>query len=160
MDRKERIKYLQMMNRRRLMLGEMQKHINEIVLDDFLSLDKTKELQTEVYKIMDQLESTKSSVIKPLDTNYVDWYIDNIHIFSNYRDEKIVFFHQQSMDIGAVEIQINVILNNINYVVSASEMAENGCRIILVSKDLKFGLCLWKSEYDFQLYKWEDLGKC
>lgn len=123
MDRKERIKYLQMMNRRRLMLGEMQKYINEIVLDDFLSLDKTKELQTEVYKIMDQLESTKSSVIKLLDTNYVDWYIDNIYIFSNYRDEKIVFFHQQSMDIGAVEIQINVILNNINYVVSASEMA-------------------------------------
>ena len=114
MERKERIKYLQMMNRRRLLLGEMQKYINEIELDDFLSLDKTKELQSEVYKIMDKLESTKSSVIKPLDTNYVDWYINNIHIFSNYRDEKIVFFHRQSMDIGAVEIQINVVLNNIN----------------------------------------------
>lgn len=72
MDRKERIKYLQMINRRRLLLREMQKHINEIELDE----------------------------------------------------------------------------------------AENGCRIILVSKNLQFGLCLWKSEYDFQLYKWEDLGKC
>lgn len=160
MDRKERIKYLQMINRRRLLLREMQKHINEIELDDFLSLDKTKELQTEVYIIMDKLESTKSSVIRPLDTNYVDWYIDNIHSFSKYRDVKIVFFHEQAMDIGAVEIQINVVLNNINYIVSESEIAENGCRIILVSKNLQFGLCLWKSEYDFQLYKWEDLGKC
>lgn len=159
MDRKERIKYLQMMNRRRLLLEEMQRHINEIELDDFISLDKTKELQTEVYKIMDKLESTKSSEIRPLDTNYVDWYIDNIHIFSNYRDEKIFFFHQQAMDIGAVEIQINVVLNNINYVVSESEIAENGCRILLVNRDLKYGLCLWKSEYDFQLHKWEDLGK-
>lgn len=160
MDRKERIKYLQIMNRRRLLLEEMQRHINEIELDDFISLDKTKELQTEVYKIMDKIESTKSSVIRPLETNYVDWYIDNIHSFSNYRDEKIVYFHQQSMDIGALEIQINVVLNNINYVVSESEIAENGCRILLVNRDLKFGLCLWRSEYDFQLYKWEDLGKC
>ena len=157
MERKERIKYLQMMSRRKLLLREMQKHINEVELDDFLSLDKTKELQTEVYKIMDQLESTKSSVIGPLDTNYADWYIDNIHYFSKYRDEKIVFFHEQAMDIGAVEVNFNAVLNNINYIVSASEMAENGCRIFLVKKDLKFGLCLWKSEYDFQLYKWEEI---
>lgn len=65
MDRKERIKYLQMINRRRLLLEEMQKHINEIELDDFISLDKTKELQTEVYKIMDRLGSAKSSVTNP-----------------------------------------------------------------------------------------------
>ena len=38
------------------------------------------------------------------------------------------------MDIGAVEINFNVVLNNINYIVSASAMAENVCRIFLVKK--------------------------
>ncbi len=154
MDRKERIKYLQIMNRRRLLLGEIQRQINEIEMDDFISLDKTKELQMEVHKIMEIQNSTKKSIIKPLDTNYVDWYINNIHCFSNYKDEKIVFFHRQAMDIGAVEINVNVIINNINYIVSEAEIGKKGNRIFLVDRELKFGLCLWRSEYDFQLYKW------
>lgn len=154
MEKKERIKKLQMLNRRRLLLGEMQRHIKGIDIDDFMSLEKTNELQMKTFEIMERLDATNSSIIKPLNTIFRDLFIENAQSLSEYREEKLAFFHKQSMSIGAIEIDVNTVLYNINYIISESELYTNGCRIFLVNRDERFGLCLWKGEYDIRIYKW------
>ena len=52
-DRRERIQNLQIKNRRKLLCEKINMHLDDIKLDDFISLNDTKKLQEIVFSIME-----------------------------------------------------------------------------------------------------------
>ena len=153
-DRKERIQNLQIKNRRKLLCEKINMHLDDIKLDDFISLYDTKKLQEIVFSIMEDMDAKNEFLISSLDVSYGKILEDNKQYFEQKDGDKIVFFHHDALEIGAIELNIRTVLNNISYIVSESEMGIRGCRILLVSKDVKYGLCLWRGEYEIKLYKW------
>lgn len=155
-DRKERIRNLQIKNSRKLLYKKLNTVLDDIKLDDFISLNDTKKLQEKVFSIMAEMDAKNEFLIAPLDVSYEKILKDIKQYFEQKAGDKIVFFHHDALDIGAIELNIRTVLNNISYIVSESEMGVRGCRILLVSKDVKYGLCLWRGEYEIKLYKWID----
>lgn len=156
MDRKERIKTLMIENNRKLLYQKMQVYVNDITLDSFISLNETKKLQEDVFSIMSDMDEKKECLIIPLDISYYEILDSNKENWRIKTENNIVFFHRDALDIGAIELNIRTVFDNIKYIVSESEMGDYGCRILLVSRDLKYGMCLWRGEHDMKLYKWED----
>lgn len=156
MDRKEKIKNLQIRNSRRLFCEKMKQYIEEITIDDFISMDDTIQLQNKILWRMDEMDKKEKSLKEPINASYASLFKMNCDIFSKYNDAKVIFFHRQAIDIGAIEISVSSIMKNIDYIILTSEMYEYGCSIFLVSQDMRFGLCLWKSEYNFTIYKWTE----
>lgn len=156
MDRKERIKVLQIENSRRLLCKDMKEYIEEVNVDNFVSLENTVELTKKILKHMEYMDKRKLSVKKPLDYSYEKLFKENLNILLKNPEHDIVFFHYLSSEIGALEIKVSLMIKNIDYFLSISEMNSKwGCDIFAVSKDMRFGLGIWRTEYEFILYKWE-----
>ena len=154
MDRRERIKYLQIQNSRKILLNRMSGNLDEITLDDFISLESTKELQRKTFILMEKFERIGRDEILPLQISYEEVVKENSDILERNREQKVVFYHRQAMSIGAIEISIDSILKNLDFFIAESEMGNCGCRVLFVDKSMRFGLCLWKGEYNMTLYKW------
>lgn len=153
-DRKERIMNLQIKNSRKLLYEKINMRLDDIKLDDFISLNDTKILQEKVFSIMADMDTKNEFLISPLNVSYEKILEDNKQYFEQKAGDKIVFFHHDALDIGAIELNVRTVLKNISYIVAESEMGVRGCRILLVSRDVKYGLCLWRGEYEIKLYKW------
>lgn len=153
-DRKERQLNLQIKNSRKLLYKKINTFLDDIKLDDFISLNDTKILQGKVFSVMADMDAKNDFLRAPLDVSYEKILEDNKQFFEQKAEDKIVFFHHDALDIGAIELNFRTVLNNISYIVTESEMGVRGCRILLVSKDVKYGLCLWRGEYEIKLYKW------
>ncbi len=50
--------------------------------------------------------------------------------------------------------KIDIISNNIEYIISKSELLNGGCSIFICSCGLENGVCLWRGEYDSRVYCW------
>lgn len=155
-DRRERIMNLQIRNSRKLLYHKIKTHLDGIQMDDFISLHDTKMLQEKVFSIMENLDEKNDFLIFPLNVSYREILEENKTCLAKKVMEKIVFFHHDALDIGAIELDVRTVLDNISYTVSESEMGVRGRRILLVSRDAKYGLCLWRGEYEIKLYIWED----
>lgn len=155
MDRKERIKILQIENNRRLLCKDMKEYIEGINVDNFVSLENTVELTEKILKRMEYMDERKLSVKKPLDYSFEKLFKENMDTLLKKSQQNIVFFHYLSSEIGAIEIKISSMIKNIDYILSISEMNKWACDVFAVSKDMRFGLCIWRTEYEFILYKWE-----
>lgn len=156
MEKKEKIKHLQIKNHRRILCEKMKQHIEEIEIDDFISIDRTIQLQNEILQYLDEMDKRESSLKESISNFYVDVFKRHCDIFSDKYNQKVVFFHSQAVEIGAVNISVESVMKNMDYILSISEMHEQGCSVFVVSSDMKFGLCLWKDEYDFTIYKWSE----
>lgn len=160
MDRKERIKVLQIENRRRLLCKDMQEYIEEISVDNFVSLENTVELTEKILKHMEYMNERKLSVKKPWDYSYEKLFKENMDILLKNSEQNIIFFHYLSHKIGAIEIKVSSMIKNIDYILSLSDMKKpTCCDVFAVSKDMSVGLCIWRAEYELLLYKWEQ-GDC
>jgi hypothetical protein len=132
----------------------MQRCLSEIVVSDFISLEDSRILQSKVFGLMENMDKERKSLTIPLDSSCQEIFNENMDIFEKHMNQKIVFFHRQAMDIGAIEINTCSVMDNMDYIISESEMYRYGCRILLVNKDIKYGFCLWRGEYEYRLYKW------
>lgn len=156
MDRKERIKVLQIENSRRLLCKDMQEYIEEINVDNFISPESTAKLTEKILKHMEYMDERKLSVKKPLDYSFEKLFKENMDILLKNSEQDIIFFHYLSHKIGALEIKVSSMIKNIDYILSISEMNKRtACDVFAVSKDMRVGLCIWKTEYELLLYKWE-----
>lgn len=155
MERKERIKKLQQRNLRKLLYQEMCIVFKNLEINDFITLDETIDLQNKIITLMDNMDSDKVSMKTPIgESTHQDLLKVNLDVLHNHHKDKLIFYHMKSMEIGAIEINVGEAIDNIDYLLSVSEMCERGCSIFLVEKEMKFGLCLWVSEYDITVYKW------
>lgn len=82
-----------------------------------------------------------------------------IEDFLNYTSKVICksmkyVFVENSTKFGAIKLQGDIISNNIEYIISKSELLNGGCSIFICSCGLENGVCLWRGEYDSRVYCW------
>ena len=124
----------------------------EISLEDFYDIHTTFQLQEDIVAKLDDFDSQKKSIICK--------HEDAIVMYANYVSKVIskpieyVFFVANSTKIGALKLKGNIITNNLEYVISKSELFNGGCSIFICSYGLENGVCLWRGEYDSKIYFW------
>lgn len=91
MDRKERIKVLQIENSRRLLCKDMQEYIEEINVDNFILPESTAKLTEKILKHMEYMDERKLSVKKPLDYSFEKLFKENMDILLKNSEQDIIF---------------------------------------------------------------------
>lgn len=153
MDRAEKIEKLKIKSKRKKLYQAINESIKNISIN-FIEIEDTIKLRDEIIAYMEMMDTECSSLIFSSDISCVDIYKSNLDVFSNLREEDIVFFHNEFLNLGAIELNLGVLIDNIDYMLCISDLFKGGCGMFLVDKNMEFGLCLWKTEYDIRLYKW------
>lgn len=124
----------------------------EITIEDFYDLQTTLQLQDDIIAKLDELDTQKKYILCD--------YNEGTKDFINHASEVIcqsmnyTFFEANATKVGAINLSGNIILNNIEYIISKSELFYGGCSIFICSSDLDNGVCLWRGEYDSRVYFW------
>lgn len=124
----------------------------EISLEDFYDLQGTLLLQENIISRLDEFDIEKKYLVCANN--------ESIKEFMKHISERIceqmsyVFFEANATKIGAIKLSGDTILNNIDYVISNSELLHGGCSIFICSCGLENGICLWRGEYDIRIYLW------
>ena len=124
----------------------------EIAIDDFYDIHTTLQLQEKIIAKLDDLDTQKKYIVCKKTYEIED--------FLNYTSKVIcksinyVFFVENSTKFGAIKLQGDIISNNIEYIISKSELLNGGCSIFICSCGLENGVCLWRGEYDSRVYCW------
>lgn len=124
----------------------------EIAIDDFYDIHTTLQLQEKIIAKLDDLDTQKKYIVCKKTYEIED--------FLNYTSKvicklmKYVFFVENSTKFGAIKLQGDIISNNIEYIISKSELLNGGCSIFICSCGLENGVCLWRGEYDSRVYCW------
>lgn len=124
----------------------------EIAIDDFYDIHTTLQLQEKIIAKLDDLDTQKKYIVCKKTYEIED--------FLNYTSKvicksmKYVFFVKNSTKFGAIKLQGDIISNNIEYIISKSELLNGGCSIFICSCGLENGVCLWRGEYDSRVYCW------
>lgn len=167
--REKKIQELKIKNKRNLLC----KHVNNgLGLDSqkFISIEDTERIKNMLYETMDIMDETQESII--IDNYYIkecenaihykgpeskDYYkkiiIDNISFLNNFSELELLFWAEESSEIGAIEILSKDIIKNIEQLLEISELNSEGYHFTIIDKEIKRGLAIFSSEYDSRLYK-------
>lgn len=146
--RKEELKIN--LNRRRI-IEELSQYLI-LQSDPFLSIDDTFVLQTELFKKVDSLNSFKV-IEKDISDNLKEVY-ELKDFFKDYLSQKAVLFYHKACDYGAIEIFINDFFENIEQLAYFTKFNDGYSDLILVDRELKFGICVERNEYVNKLTFW------
>lgn len=146
--RKEERKLL--LNRKRI-IEELSPYLT-LQPDAFLSVDDTFVLQTELYKKVDSFLN-HTVLEKDISTNLKAVY-DLKCLFEDYLSQKAVLFYHKAVFYGAIEILTNQFFENIEQLAHFTKFSDGYSDLILVDRELKFGLCVERNEYVNKLTSW------
>ncbi|MFR3729051.1 hypothetical protein [Lacrimispora sp.] len=150
-DLKKRKEELKINLNRKRIVEELSKYLI-LQPDSFLSVDETFILQTELFKKVDSLNSFKV-LEKDISDNLKEVYSLK-NFFKNYLSQKAVLFYHKSCDYGALEIFIKDFFENIEQLAYFTKFKDGYSDLILVDRELKFGLCVERNEYVNKLTYW------
>lgn len=154
MDRKERIEELKRKNRNCLICKAWKEKGINISLDDFLDLNETLNTQKRIIKKLDEMDEHKKSDANVKDKEQtIKKYKEELKRCININEEYI-FYIKESTRYGAVILAGKAILDNIDYIISESELLNDSCSIFCCTKNVKTGICVWSGEYDDRIYVW------
>lgn len=154
MSRKDRITELKRKNRNYLICKAWNEKGINISLESFLDLNETLYIQKEIINKLDEMDEHKESVVNVKDRERtIIKYKEELKRCINKKGEYI-FFINESTIYGAVILTGKTILDNIDYIISESELMNNSCCILCCSNDIKNGICVWAGEYDDRIYAW------
>lgn len=154
MDRKDRIKELKRKNRNSLICKAWNEKGINISLENFLDLNETLYIQKEIINKLDEMDEHNESAVNVKDRERtIIKYKEELKRSINKKGEYI-FFINESTIYGAVILTGKTILDNIDYIISESELMSNSCSIFCCSNDVKNGICVWSAEYDDRIYTW------
>lgn len=154
MDRNQRIQELQRKNRIKQLKDEMMKVFNNLKYDDFLSISETSRIQRMAISIMDSLDAQNKSERLPIGYDYKRWIKDNLKNLKGESYTELVVYLAWNQETFAIILRTDEIVNNIDYIISMSSIAKNGCNFIITNSKLDIGLCLWRTEYEIISYQW------
>lgn len=154
MDRKERIIELKRKNRNSSICKAWKEKGISISLDDFLDLNETLNIQKRILNKLDEMDEHKESVVNVKDKEQtIKKYNEELKSCIN-KKEDYIFFIKESTKYGAVIISGKTILDNIDYIISESELLNDSCSIFCSTMNVKSGICVWSGEYDDRIYAW------
>jgi hypothetical protein len=150
-DRKNRLETLKKENYRRMFLKKIPKNIGDDF--NFLSTGATKIISKKVYKIIDD-----SSYKKRLSKDYNESLSELIEIkkkkYSYLSTKKGILFHYKLIDLGALIIKCNDLLDNIDEFLTLTKFKSEKSDFILVGVNLEFGICIERYEYYNEFVCW------
>lgn len=154
MDREERIKELKRKNRNCLICKSWEEKGISISLDDFLDLNETLYIQKRIINKLDEMDEHKECVVNVKDKEQtIKKYKEALKRSININEEYL-FYIKESTIYGAVILAGKTILDNIDFIISESELLNDSCCIFCCTKNAKIGICVWSGEYDDRIYVW------
>ena len=69
--------------------------------------------------------------------------------------EEYIFYIKESTVYGAILLAGKTLLDNIDYIISESELLNDSCCIFCCTPNVDFGICVWAGEYDDRIYIWQ-----
>ena len=154
MNRKERIKELKRKNRNCSICKAWKENGISISLDDFLDLNETINIQKKVIGKLDEMDASNTCIIcnKEKDQT-IKKYKEELKRCVNIK-EKYIFYIKESTVYGAVILVGKILLDNIDFIISESELLNDACCILCCTKNIEIGICVWSGEYDDRIYVW------
>ena len=154
MDRKEKIKELKRKNEISIICKSWKEKGIDISSDNFLDLDETLFIQKEIIKVMDEMDEHSKSLVYGKDKEKtVNIYKQEILriVDDNY---EYIFFVKEATKHGAIKLCGKILKDNVDFIISESELFNGACCIFCCSKSIEKGLCAWLGEYDDRIYIW------
>jgi hypothetical protein len=74
--------------------------------------------------------------------------------FTSFFDKDVVLFHQLDRETGAIILKLEYIFKDLEYILHFVGYSKDYRDLIIVSPDLKFGICSERFEYDNKLTIW------
>lgn len=148
----KRKKELQISLNRKMIIDELNKYLT-LQLDSFLSIDDTLVLQNELFKKVDSINKFKI-LEKDISANLKEVY-ELKNYFENFLMHKAILFYHKAFEYGAIEILTKDFYNNIEILASFTKFKDGYSDLLLVDRELKFGLCVERNEYVNKMTYWQ-----
>lgn len=154
MDNKKRIQELRRKNQITNLCKEWINFDVLITMDDFLEIEETLLLQSNILGKLDEMDRNNTSIIYQGDGQDVMSAFKKLLLKNVESDEEYVFFVKEATKIGGLILKGKTVSENYQFIIKESEIFYNGCSIFFSSKNAEKGICLWKGEYDSRIYVW------
>ncbi|QCT01635.1 group-specific protein [Paenibacillus algicola] len=151
-DRKEKIKELQIKNRRKKLENDIKSKINEITIEGFMGIEDTIKISRNIYKKID-LISNKTPIPKQL--KYSKQYLLSLeNQFKALNDKTMLLFHQQDRETGLLKIPLHDFFIDIDTLLDVVGFAKDYRDLLFVDEGLSLGICIERFEYENSFIVW------
>lgn len=154
MDNKKRIQELRRKNQITNLCKEWLNFDVLITMADFLDVEETLLLQSDILDKLDEMDRNNTSIIYQGNEQDAMSAFKELLIKTVKNDEKYVFFVKGATKIGGLILKGKTVSENYQFIIKESEIFHNGCSIFFSSINAEKGICLWRGEYDSRIYAW------
>jgi len=154
-DKRNKMEFLKRRNRRNNLIKE---------LSNFTSVTYESLMESDIndlfcQKVFDML-STLTNKVSIKEENYMGNIKTSIQLIektlrnSNLHNNsgRVLFFRDE--EIEAVQLNINELYNHLNKILDITKFTIGYADFILVSDSLDFGICIERTEYQYEMYIW------
>lgn len=150
--RSERLLELMIENKRNQLIKKIIEESKGVVVKSFVSILETEEINKKVYEKIDALSNYKT-IDKKVQT-IINILLSKKQHFTSFFDKDVVLFHQLDRETGAIILKLEYIFKDLEYILHFVGYSKDYRDLIIVSPDLKFGICSERFEYDNKLTIW------
>lgn len=149
--RKERIQELNVRVKRRELVSRLNHQLPEMEMN-FLSIEETADFSKKVYEKIDTI-SDQVKLPKDYQTS-VNSILNNKERIDRLQNKDIVILHRNDSETGALVLDVQYFWGNIDSVIALSGFKDGYRDLIVVEKNMNFGLCIERHEYYNKLVVW------
>ncbi|GGB72791.1 YxiF family protein [Fictibacillus barbaricus] len=155
-DRKKRIRSLQIKKRREKIIKEMKAKNISLSLDSFLDIQYSMNLLNELFDKIDKLKEDKHEIKFKHSNEVAIKHLSDLKLKMPFKFQykKVILFHQNHLETGAIIINIEDVFKEINWMVSFSGYTKETFDFIIVEPKLEYGICIEIREYQDILTNW------
>lgn len=150
--RSNRIKELKMKSKRKCICKKLANIINDLEIEAFISVEDTIVVSKKVYEKIDSL-TNQEEIDKDIECNLikVDSLKEKYKIVFN---ESAILFYYEDRECGAIKIKVKDFFEHLDDIAEFTKFKGGYSDLILVDKDLKYGICVERYEYFNKLAVW------
>lgn len=152
-EQSNKIKALRIINERKKIVKEISNYIEKITLDSFISIENTIDLSGNAYKYIDTIEN--KIMLDKENKGIVEKINCYKEKFEDISDAEGVLLHYYDRNVGALILTVKEFWHNIDNLLKFIKFYDGYRDLIFVEKNLKFGICIERFEYNNQLVIWK-----
>lgn len=148
-ERKEKIKLLQMKSKRNNIIKEMKTKDIDLTLDSFIEPQYSYDLLGDLYNNIDKLGQNKEEFKFEHSTYKTVNQFGILYkkIPKKLLEKKVIFFHLNYLDTGAIILSLEDIFRDINWIVNFSGYSNGAFDFFVVEPKFNYGICIEGYEY-------------
>ncbi|MBH0174220.1 hypothetical protein IHV09_11650 [Fictibacillus sp. 23RED33] len=153
-DRKERVRSLQIKNRRENIIKKMETKSISLSLDSFLDIQSSKFLLESLFVKINKLKEDKLEIKFEHSHETAIKHISDFKSRMPFKDKNVILFHQTYLETGAIIVDIGNVFKEINWMISFSGYSQEEFDFIIVEPKLEYGICIEILEYQDTFTIW------